>query len=204
MSKIDPTTNREIREPLHRPIVIDAEALNPEQRAVYEAILSGPRGIVEGPLRTWLLSPTLADRAQALGEFCRYHTTLPPALSELAIVIVGSHWRAGFEWHVHAPIALGAGIDAVAIEAIRKGEQPALDGVQQIVYRFTRELLLCHAVADATYEAAVAKLGQQGVVELVGVIGYYTLICMTIKAFLVPIPDGAKGPFETGGCSAGR
>lgn len=197
MSKIDSASTLENSRPLHRPIAIDAEALNPQQRTVYDAILSGPRGIVEGPLRIWLLSPTLADRAQALGEFCRYHTTLPPVLSELAIVIVGSHWRAGFEWHAHAPIALHAGVDAVAIEAIRKGEQPALDGVQEIVYRFTHELLLRHAVADATYEATVAKLGQQGVVELVGVIGYYTLICMTIKAFLVPIPNGAKEPFET-------
>jgi 4-carboxymuconolactone decarboxylase len=100
---------------------IVVESLTPDQRRVYDAILSGPRGVVQGPLRVWLNSPELADRAQALGAFCRYHTTLPPRLSELAIITTGAYWKAGFEWAVHAPIALKAGLDPDAVEAIRKG-----------------------------------------------------------------------------------
>jgi 4-carboxymuconolactone decarboxylase len=95
------------------------EKLNAEQRQVYDAILSGPRGIVEGPLRVWVTSPGLANHAQALGAFCRYNTSLPPRLSELAILVTGSYWRAGFEWAVHAPIAIKAGIAPAIAEAIR-------------------------------------------------------------------------------------
>lgn len=185
-------------EELRRPIEIDPQTLNERQRAVHDAILAGPRGVVEGPLRVWLLSPELADRAQALGAFCRYGTHLPAAISELVILVVGSYWRAGFEWHVHAPIAQRAGIDPAAIEAIRAGRVPDLSGAQQAAYRFSRALLESHAVDDETYAAAVQGLGRQGIVELVGILGYYGLISMTIKAFAVPVPDGAPEPFGPG------
>src|ERR671926_1015872 len=103
---------------------IVVENLTPEQRRVYDAIKSGPRGVVQGPLRVWLNSAELADRAQALGAFCRYGTVLEPRLSELAIITTGAYWKAGFEWAVHAPIALEAGLDPKVVEAIRKGEPP--------------------------------------------------------------------------------
>ena len=103
----------------NRPFELEPETFNARQREVYASILAGPRGAVEGPLRVWLLSPELAERAQALGEFCRYHTSLPATLSELAVLVVGRFWRADFEWHVHAPIAQRAGVDPVAIHAIR-------------------------------------------------------------------------------------
>ena len=87
------------------------EKLSAEQRRAYDAIVSGPRGRVVGPLRVWLESPQLADHAQALGAFCRFGTSLPPRLSELAIITAGAFWRASFEWHAHAPMAIKAGID---------------------------------------------------------------------------------------------
>src|ERR1700758_4790678 len=99
------------------PEIVYAE-LDADQRRVHDAIVAGPRGQVQGPLRVWLQSAQLADRAQALGAVCRFGTSLPPRLSELAILITGAFWRAGFEWHVHAPIAVKAGLDAGAVEAI--------------------------------------------------------------------------------------
>jgi alkylhydroperoxidase family enzyme len=110
----------------HRPLVLDERALTPEQQVVFDRIQSGPRGLVEGPLRVWLQSPALAEHAQSLGAFCRYGTRLPARLSEFAILIVGAHWRSGFEWHVHAPIAAREGVGADAIEALRLGRVPAL------------------------------------------------------------------------------
>jgi len=184
---------------MQRPLDIDPDALTPEQRAVHDAILSGPRGKVEGPLRVWLLSPGLADRAQALGAFCRYGTTLPPRLSELAILTTGAFWKSGFEWAVHAPIAARAGLSDEVIEAIRQGRTPAFDLADEAaVHAFARELHADHAVSDATYARAVGELGVQGVVDLVGILGYYTLISMTINAFQVPLPDGAADPFAPG------
>jgi 4-carboxymuconolactone decarboxylase len=175
---------------------IDPAALTPEQRRVYDAILSGPRGIVEGPLRVWVNSPGLADKAQALGAFCRYGTSLEQRLSELAIITTGAHWRAGFEWAVHAPIALAAGLDPAAVEAIRTGGEPDLPKPdERAVYAFSSELLRHRRVSDATYAAAVAALGQLGVVDLVGILGYYGLISMTINAFDVPLPADAPAPF---------
>ena len=175
---------------------IDPAALDPEQRRVHDAILSGPRGIVEGPLRVWVNNPGLADKAQALGAYCRYGTSLSPRLSELAIVTTGAHWRAGFEWAVHAPIALEAGLGAGTLEAIRQGREPALPADdERAVYAFTIELLRERRVSAPTYAAAMAALGQAGVIDLVGILGYYGLISMTINAFEVPLPAGAEEPF---------
>jgi 4-carboxymuconolactone decarboxylase len=172
------------------------EELTPEQRRVHDAILSGPRGVVQGPLRVWLNSPDLADRAQALGAFCRYGTTLPPRLSELAIITTGAYWKAGFEWAVHAPIAVEAGVDPAAIEAIRTGRTPRFAQADQTaVHAFAHELLHDRKVSDETYRRAEKELGVRGVVDLVGILGYYGLISMTIVAFEVPLPEGAPEPF---------
>jgi 4-carboxymuconolactone decarboxylase len=181
-----------------RPIDIDEATLTPDQRRVFDAIQSGPRGIVEGPLRVWLMNPGLADRAQALGAYCRYGSALPPALSELAIIMVGAHWRAGFEWAVHAPIAARAGVAADVIEAIRTGVHPqGLSPQAQAVHDVTAELLETKVISDATFARAGAALGQTAMIDLVGVLGYYTLICMTINAFAVPLPAGAADPFPS-------
>src|SRR2546421_11777580 len=102
------------------------EKLSPEQRRVHDAIVAGPRGRVVGPLRVWLESPELADPAQALGAFCRFGTSLPRRLSELAIITTGAFWRANFEWHAHAPMAAEAGGGPPAGEAIPRGRTPGL------------------------------------------------------------------------------
>lgn len=183
-----------------RPPFLDEAHLTDAQKPIYDAILNGPRGIVEGPLRVWLQSPGLADRAQALGAFCRYDTTLTPELSELAILVTGAFWKSGFEWAVHAPIAAKAGISPDVIEAIRQGRRPdGMDDTAAAVHDFAAELHRHRVVSDATYARAEAALGLQGVVDLVGILGYYTLISMTINAFHVPLPDGATDPFPAEG-----
>ena len=170
--------------------------LTPEQREVHDAIVAGPRGKVQGPLQVWLHSPKLAARAQELGAFCRYHTSLPKRLSELAILVTGAHWKAGFEWFAHAPEAIKAGLDAATVTAIHCGMSPRFVRADEAaVYDFSRELLETHRVSDATYERATAELGAVGVVELVGILGYYGLISMTICAFRVPVPAGEVEPF---------
>ena len=177
---------------------LDPEKLSREQAKAYDAIVAGPRGRVAGPLRVWLESPELADRAQALGAFCRFATSLPPRLSELAILVTGAHWQAAFEWHAHAPIGLEAGLDAGAIEAIRVGKRPDLTKSDEAaVYAFAKELLDTRKVSDVTYKRAVAEVGLAAVVELVGILGYYGLVSMTLNAFEVALSDGAPQPFAS-------
>jgi 4-carboxymuconolactone decarboxylase len=176
---------------------IVVENMSPEQRRIHDAIISGPRGAVPGPLRVWLNSPELAERAQNLGAFCRYGTVLPPHLSELAIITTGAYWKAGYEWAVHAPIALKAGVNADVIEAIRTGKQPKFDRADAAaLYGFTYELLHNRKVSEATYRTADKELGKRALVDLVGIIGYYTLISTTIVAFEVALPEGAADPFS--------
>jgi 4-carboxymuconolactone decarboxylase len=144
----------------------------------------------------WLTSPELADRAQQLGAFCRYGTVLPPRLSELAIITTGAFWKASFEWHMHAPIAIQEGISPEIVEAIRKEETPNFENDdERITYEFSRSVWQRRQVSDETYVRARDALGDRGVVDLVGLLGYYGLISMTINVFEIPVPDGSDIPF---------
>ena len=173
-----------------------AEKLSPAQRRVHDAIVSGPRGRVQGPLRVWLTSPDLADKAQALGAFCRFGTSLPARLSELAILVTGAHWQAGFEWFAHAPIALEAGLGADAVAALRIGSVPRFELADEAaVYAFAHELVTRRRVSRPTYEQAQSVLGETAVVELVAILGYYSLVSMTIVAFEIDLPTGHADPF---------
>ncbi len=176
---------------------LDLATVSPAQRAVYDRIVSGPRGRVEGPLRVWITSPELADKAQALGAFCRFGTSLPPRLSELAILVTGAHWKAGFEWYAHAPLAIAGGLSAAAVECIRIGSRPQFDQVDETaVYTFSRELVTQRKVSPAIYAEAVHHLTETGVIELVAILGYYGLVSMTLNVFEIPLPPGEKDPFS--------
>jgi 4-carboxymuconolactone decarboxylase len=176
---------------------LDPATFSPEQKKVHEAILAGPRGKVVGPLKVWLNNPGLAEHAQALGAYARFNSSLPPRLSELAICVTGAFWKANFEWFAHAPMAIKAGIDPAAIEAIRTGATPKLiKSDEQAIYDFAIELIAKRRVSDATFERAKTEIGQTSVIDLVGIIGYYSLVSVTLNAFEIPLPEGEKLPFD--------
>ncbi|MDR6475934.1 4-carboxymuconolactone decarboxylase [Paraburkholderia sp. GV068] len=156
----------------------------PEQKAVLDEILSGPRGNLNGPFLGWIHSPELAQQAQRLGAFCRYRTGLPLRLSELAILVTAARWRAQAEWYIHYPIALEAGVREADAEAIRNGLQPDFeDADDALIYDFASELYDTKRVSDATYARALARFGHEVVINLVGLLGYYALVAMTLNVF---------------------
>jgi 4-carboxymuconolactone decarboxylase len=156
----------------------------PEQKAVLDEILSGPRGNLNGPFLGWIHSPELAQQAQRLGAFCRYRTGLPLRLSELAILVTAARWQAQAEWYIHYPIALEAGVREADAEAIRNGLQPDFeDADDALIYEFASELYDTKRVSDATYAKALARFGHQVVINLVGLLGYYALVAMTLNVF---------------------
>ena len=171
-------------------LVAPAE-MSAEQRTVHDRIASGPRGGVRGPLALWLHRPELADKAQALGQYCRYETCLLPRLSELAILTTARIWDAAYEWQAHLQPAREAGLSEEVIVALGEDMTPTFGSPdEELVYSFTRELNLTRAVSDDLYARTLAVLGPDATVDLVGVLGYYSLISMTIKAFEVLPPGG--------------
>lgn len=181
----------EARIPQARIPLPDPATMSPEQRAVYDTVVSGPRGAVIGPLRAALHSPELAERWQQLGAFLRYRTCLPPRLGELAILVTGRRWNAELEWVVHAAAARTAGLSPKVIDAIRDGRPPAFsDPDEADVYAFARELQLSGRVSDPVYDAIRTRWKERGVVELTALIGYYTMVAMTLNAHRIPLPDG--------------
>ena len=156
----------------------------PEQKAVLDEILSGPRGNLNGPFLGWIHSPELAQHAQRLGALCRYRTGLPLRLSELAILVTAARWHAQAEWYIHYPIALEAGIREADAELIRKGQRPSFaDPDDELIYGFASELYDAKRVSDAIYAKAVERFGHQVVINLVGLLGYYALVAMTLNVF---------------------
>ena len=128
-----------------------------------------------------------------MGAFCRFGTSLEPRLSELAILVTGRVWTAQFEWSVHKPIALAAGLAPDIVEAIRTRRTPAFERRdERVVHDFAQAMHRDRKVTDELYAEAIEVLGERGVVDLVGVLGYYTLISMTITAFNVPLEGGAE------------
>ena len=175
---------------------LDPARYSDAQRVVHDAIASGPRGGVRGPLAVWLHRPELAAAAQALGRYCRYETLLEPRLSELAIVTVARIWSSEYEWHAHRAIALEAGIAPQIVEAIRRNEPPAFEAEDEaIVHAFARAAHVDRAVPDDLYARAVACLGEPAVVDLVGILGYYALISLTINVFTVSPPADTPRAF---------
>ncbi|MEP7118220.1 MAG: carboxymuconolactone decarboxylase family protein [Acidobacteriota bacterium] len=171
---------------------LDLAALTAAQRAVVDQVRAGRRGTVPANVLAWLPSPELARRAAALGEFVRYGTSLGTRRSELAILVVARRWSCDYEWAVHAPEAERAGVPAGVIAAVRTGGVPVLpDESDRAVHAFAQELVSTGRVSDAVHAQAVARMGAAGVADLVGVVGYYTLVAFTLNAAQVPAPDGA-------------
>jgi 4-carboxymuconolactone decarboxylase len=160
------------------------ESLTATQRQVYDEVVAGRRKRAPKPFLAWLHSPEMAGRAQRLGEFVRYETTLAPRLSELAILVVAHWWSSEYEWAIHRAEAVKGGVPERVIAAIANDEPPDFDEPDaQAVFDFAMSLCRRRAVPDTIYQRTVAAIGERGVVELVGLLGYYTLISMTLNAF---------------------
>ena len=171
------------------------EAMSPAQRQAAEAIAAGPRGGLRGPFNAWLRSPELADRAQRLGEYLRFRSSVPKRLNELAILITARAWDAEFEWHAHYPLALRAGLDPAVAADIAAGKRPAVMAEDEAaVFDFATELRRDRRVSEAVFARAKAALGEQGVVDLIGVLGYYDLVSMTLNVAQVKPPEPGPLP----------
>jgi len=169
------------------------EEMSPQQREAAEAIAAGPRGGLRGPFQAWLRSPELANRLQRVGEYLRFSSSVPRRLNELAILITARAWDAEFEWWAHRRLALDAGLDPAVADDIAEGRRPAsMQTDEAVVYDFCTELRTTRRVSDATLAAALELLGEQGVIELIGVSGYYDVVSMTLNVAEVPLPDGAE------------
>ncbi|MCR0982559.1 carboxymuconolactone decarboxylase family protein [Roseomonas populi] len=161
-----------------------------EEQEVCQEAVSGIRGRVPAPMIAWLKNPELARRGQRLGELLRYQTTLEPRLSELAILIVGRHWTAHYEWTVHKREGLKAGMDPEVVAAIAERRAPVLrDAQEQAIYDVSTTLMATRRVPDDLYRRGVEVLGERGMVELVALLGYYTLVAMTLNVFEIGLPD---------------
>jgi len=173
------------------------DTMSEEQRRVYERIVSGPRGRLVGPLRAALHNPELAERWQAFGALLRYGTSLPPRASELAIVVTARRWNSQIEWHIHAQAARDAGVSPAVLEAIKERRAPAFEiPADELVYEYARQLQETGQVEPLVHARVVEQWGVAGVVELTAVIGYYTLVSMTLNAHEVPMPDDAPEPLD--------
>jgi 4-carboxymuconolactone decarboxylase len=171
------------------------DELSPEQKVAWDEVVAGPRKKLHGPFFIWLHSPELLSRGQNLGLYARYQSSLPPRLSELCILIMAAHWRCGGEWHDHAPIARSHGVDADALEALRKGKPANFKQTDEAaLYALARELLYTREVSDETYASAKGVLGERGVLDVIAVLGYYGLIAMSMKTFAQK-PEGVPDPF---------
>jgi 4-carboxymuconolactone decarboxylase len=172
---------------------IPDDGMTPEQTAVREAILSGPRSMstgLRGPFDALLQSPGLADPAQRLGAHIRFASSLPTHLNEMAIIMVARRWNAQFEWHAHREMALAAGLDGAVADAIAAHQRPDLDPDATAVYDFAAALLDHGDVSDDEFEAVATRWGKQGAIDLIGAVGYYTLVSFILNVDRYPVPGG--------------
>jgi 4-carboxymuconolactone decarboxylase len=155
-------------------------------------IVNQEGGLV-GPFNAWIHAPGVGRRVSGLGATLRFESSIERRLLELAIVVVAARWKAEFEWWAHARMAREHGVADGIVDAISRGETPAFAADdERRVYEFARQLMADGRVDDPTYAGAVELLGNQGVVELVSLCGYYTLVSFTLNAFAVPLPPGVN------------
>ena len=167
------------------------DEMSPAQREIYDEVIAGPRGRMVGPLRAVIHSPALALRWSRLGEFLRYETGIPARQGELAILVTGRRWTSQVEWAVHARAARDAGLPKQIIDAISRLEPPRFDDRRDaLVYEFARQLQQTGHVDMKTYRAVHSLWGDAGVVELAALVGYYTMVAMTLNVHEIPLPDG--------------
>jgi 4-carboxymuconolactone decarboxylase len=175
---------------------ISPAEMNPAQKRVHDQIVAGKRGRFGGPFELLIRAPEICGLASQLGEHLRWGTSLPDRLSELAIITTARFRRAQYEWYAHAPLAEKAGVPSAAIEAIRTGGTPVFAAKDEtLVHRICSEIFRTQRLSDDSFSEAIAGLGETGLVEVIAIIGYYTLIGNTLNLFQVGLPAGETLPF---------
>jgi 4-carboxymuconolactone decarboxylase len=165
--------------------------MNTDQKQTYDESIAGKRGAPPAPMMAWLNSPEMARHATRLGGFLRYDTLFPAKLSEIAILVTARHWTAHYEWYAHKRLALKGGLDPKIIEDIRDRRTPHFDDPKaQMIYDVAKSLHEGHGLAQALYDEAVKVLTMRGLVEIIGLCGYYTMVSMTLNAFEFDLPEG--------------
>jgi 4-carboxymuconolactone decarboxylase len=179
--------------------ILEEDGLTPSQRALLDSIRSGPRGsstTIRGPFAVFLHAPAFGELAQQLGGYCRFKTGVPPRLSEFAILVTARLWRAQYEWFAHVPQAERAGVKAETIRDLHKGRVPkAAPKDERAIYDFIQELYKTRRVNDKTFARVRSLLGDAATVELVGILGYYSLISMILNVFRMSPPGDEPLPF---------
>ena len=174
---------------------LDEGEMTEPQRAVYREICAGPRGRMGPPTNVLLRSPELANRTQKVGEYVRFGSSLPNRITEFAILITARYWSAQYEWYAHCPNALKAGLSPDVAAELALGERPSgMKDDEAAAYQFCTELHEHKNVSDAAFDAAVKQFGENGVVDLIGVSGYYTLVSMALNVTKKPLPAGTPLP----------
>jgi 4-carboxymuconolactone decarboxylase len=168
------------------------EQMNDVQRAAAAELIAGPRKGVKGPFIPLLRSPELMARLQKVGEYLRFESALTPRISEFATLVVSRQWTQQFEWAMHAPLALKSGTQPLTIDELAEGSRPAtMSPEEALVYDFACELTYNRGVCDETYRKAIEAFGERGVIDLVGIIGYFALISMVLNVAHTP-PESAS------------
>jgi 4-carboxymuconolactone decarboxylase len=174
--------------------------MNAQQRSLVQALRSGPRGHsieIRGPFAAFLHAPVFGNLAQDLGAHCRYKTAVPSRLSEFAILCTARLWRAQYEWYAHEPVALKAGVAPETVRDLKAGRVPKkAKKDERAIYDFVQELYKNRRVSDATYKKVRRFLDDSAIVELVGILGYYALISMTLNVFRMLPPEDAELAFS--------
>jgi len=177
---------------------LSPETMNDEQRAVAEAIQSGPRGAgLRGPFNALLRSPELCDLVQRVGAYVRFGSSIPQSLNELAICMAGRKWGAQYEFYAHRRLGIQAGLNPAILDAIAEGHRPAdMNADETLVYEFVTDLLSTGQVSDAKYNPVLERFAERGVIDLVGAVGYYSLVSMVLNIAQVPLPEGETPPLK--------
>ncbi len=165
-------------------------AMSPAQRAAAAALSAGPRKGVKGPFVPLLRTPELMDRLQKVGEYLRFQSSLPPRISEIIMLIVARDWTQQFEWAVHTTLGRQAGLGEDSIRALAEGRRPpAMQRDETVAYDFCEELLRTRGVCEVTYQRAAGAFGEHGVMDIVGVLGYFITVSMAMNVAHTPPPD---------------
>jgi 4-carboxymuconolactone decarboxylase len=201
------TCNAAAQEEQRRFKLIPFTEMTPDQRRYADAVLAGPTAAtgsaaavpgastIGSPFNVYLRSPILADQLRRVAEYIRFNTSLPARLNEFAILITARQWGSQYEWFAHHRLALKAGLNPAVAEDLAQGRRPAgMQDDEAAIYNFSQELHTTHGVSDAAFKAVLDRFGEQGVMDLIAVNGYYVMVSMVLNVDRTPMPGGAKPP----------